>query len=117
MQPEAPDQAHLWDMLNYARAVAAEVEGKTYQTYQSDENWRLAIERRIEIVGEAASHVSEAFRQSHPEIPWRPIVAQRNVLAHGYGEIDDRRVWQVATVHIPALVGLLVPLVGEPPAP
>jgi len=102
-------------MLHYARAIVGQTKGMSFATYQADENWRLAIERRIEIIGEAASHVSEAFRTAHPEIPWRPIVAQRNVLAHAYGEIDDRRIWEVATAHLSALIDLLEPLVSEPP--
>jgi uncharacterized protein with HEPN domain len=43
---------------------------------------QLAVERLLEVIGEAARRVSEAFRQAHPEIPWRRIVAQRNVLSH-----------------------------------
>jgi uncharacterized protein with HEPN domain len=44
-----------------------------------------AVERQLEIIGEAARRVSEAFQQKHPEIPWRSIIGQRNVLAHQYG--------------------------------
>jgi uncharacterized protein with HEPN domain len=47
----------------------------------------------------------------HPEIPWGRIIAQRNVLAHEYGEIEDEIVWAVATVSIPDLIFLLEPLV------
>jgi uncharacterized protein with HEPN domain len=47
-------------------------------------------------------------------VPWRSIIAQRHALAHEYGEIDSARIWRVATVHIPQLVGLLEALV--PPA-
>jgi uncharacterized protein with HEPN domain len=52
---------------------------------------------------------------AHPDIPWRPIQAQRHVLAHEYGEIKHDRVWRVATVHIPNLIGQLEPLVPNPP--
>jgi uncharacterized protein with HEPN domain len=114
MPPETGDDAHLWDMLQYARAIAQEIEGESFARYEADENWRLAIERRIEIIGEAAARVSKQIRAAHPEIPWRPIISQRNVLAHAYGEIDDRRVWEVAVVHIPALIGLLEQVAPKP---
>jgi uncharacterized protein with HEPN domain len=79
------------------------------------------VERRVEIIGEAARRVSCAFRDAHPEIPWRSVIGQRHALAHDYGEIDDQRVWRVATIHIPDLIPLLEPLVpsameGQPPS-
>jgi uncharacterized protein with HEPN domain len=116
MLPEESDAAHLWDMLYYSRAILAEVSSMTLEDYRKEDNFRLAIERRIEIIGEAANRVSVIFRKQHPDIPWRPIIAQRNVLAHAYGEIDDERVWQVAVVHIPQLVAMLEPLAPSAPA-
>jgi uncharacterized protein with HEPN domain len=62
---------------------------------------RGAVERHIEIIGEAAARVSRAFRAAHPDIPWRRIIAQRNILAHEYGEIDDALVWRVAIARLP----------------
>jgi uncharacterized protein with HEPN domain len=76
---------------------------------------RGAVERHLEIIGEAANKVSEAFRQAHPEIPWRQMIAQRHVLVHEYGEIKHERIWQVATVHLPGLIAGLEPLL--PPEP
>ncbi len=69
------------------------------------------MERQIEIIGEAARGISDTFKAAHPEIPRRPIMAQRHRLAHEYGEIDDSLVWKVATVHVPALIPQLEPLV------
>lgn len=99
------DAAWLLDMLNAAKAVASFVEGRTYAEYESDLLLRSAVERQVEIVGEAARGISSSFKAAHPEIPWRPIMAQRHRLAHEYGEIDNQIIWRVATVHIPALIG------------
>ena len=54
--------------------------------------------------------ISGKFQAAHPEIPWGKIIAQRNVLIHQYGEIEDEIIWQVAMVSIPELIGLLEPL-------
>ena len=115
MPPEEADRAYLWDMLSYARGIVRETADKSWEEYRADENLRLAVERRVEIIGEAASHVSDLFRAAHPEIPWRSIVAQRNVLAHAYGEIDDRRIWELIGSHMVALIARLEPIVGDPP--
>jgi uncharacterized protein with HEPN domain len=109
------DAAWLLDMLTAARAVRSFVTGKTFEEYEADLLLRSGVERQIEIVGEGARGISEAFKQSHPDIPWRPIMAQRHRLAHEYGEIDDALIWRVATVHVPALIAKLEPLVPPPP--
>lgn len=116
MHPDERDGGYLLDMLHHARGVVRAIEGHTFKDYASDENLRLAVERRIEIIGEAARRVSQAFQEAHPEIPWRKIIAQRNVLAHAYGDVEDEILWQVATVSVPELVALLEPLVPIPPA-
>lgn len=115
MRPDDRDAGHLLDMLEHARGVARAVAGRTLTQYVEDENLRLAVERRIEIIGEAARRVSSGFQAAHPEIPWRKIVAQRNVLIHEYGEVEDEIMWDVARVSIPELVRLLEPLVPPPP--
>jgi uncharacterized protein with HEPN domain len=72
------------------------------------------VERKLEIVGEAARKVSDQFQTLHPEIPWRGIVSQRHFLAHEYGEVRQEKLWRVATQRIPELIAMLAPLV--PPA-
>ena len=74
---------------------------------------RYAVERSLMIIGEAANHVSEEFQEIHPEIAWRQLVGQRNVLAHEYGEVKVDRIWIAATVNIPALLEGLEPLLPE----
>ena len=65
---------------------------------------RGAVERHLEIIGEAARNLSAGIREAHPDIPWCPIIAQRNVLAHEYGEVRHDRIWAVASERIPELI-------------
>lgn len=104
MPPEDDDLAYLWDILRAARAVETFVREVTFHRNQSDELLRSAVERKVEIIGEASSRLSSKFRDSHPGIPWRRIIAQRNVLIHEYGEIVDERIYEVAVEHIPLLI-------------
>ncbi|HEX9654404.1 MAG TPA: HepT-like ribonuclease domain-containing protein [bacterium] len=57
----------------------------------------------------------QKLKQNHPEIPWDRIIAQRNVLAHEYGEVLLERIWLVATERIPELLKMLDPLIPTPP--
>lgn len=115
MRPEDRDAGYLWDMLDAARSVAEFVSGVRETEYVRDRKLQLAVERALEIIGEAARRVSGTLKAAHPEIPWQQIIAQRNVLAHEYGEIRQERIWLVATARIPELVRLLEPLL--PPIP
>ena len=115
MLPVERDSAYLWDMLDSARSACEFTAGVPFDTYQRDRKLQLAVERAVEIIGEAARRVSEQFRLAHPEIPWRSMIAQRNVLTHEYGEIKHERMWLLVTEHLPALIRDLEKLV--PPAP
>ncbi len=110
MRREPDDVSLLWDMLDAARKIQQFVAGKTYHEYSQDEVLQSAVERKLEIIGEAARNVSKAFQEAHPEIPWRGIISQRHFLAHEYGEVRQEKLWRVATVRIPELIAMLSPL-------
>jgi uncharacterized protein with HEPN domain len=116
MQLEERDAALLWDMLEAGHKAARFILGKAFHEYQSDPLLQYAVERALEIVGEAASRVSPALREEHPEIPWRGMIGQRNVLIHEYGDIDHALVWSVVQEHLPKLLEQLEPLLPSPPA-
>jgi len=105
------DDAYLLDMLLAARKAQAFTVGVTQDQFEHDEILQNAVIRVIQIIGEAASKVSDEFRQAHPEIPWHGIIGMRHRLVHDYLHIDLIRVWQVVEKDIPALVPLLEPLV------
>lgn len=111
MPPEERDAALLWDMLDVARTVRDFAAGVTFDSYVADRRLQFAVERGLEILGEAAHQVSSGFRDAHAEIPWRGIVGQRHVLAHEYGEINPERIWRVVTERLPELIRSLEPLV------
>lgn len=112
---EKRDPAYLWDMLDAAKAIMAFATNRTFHDYQKDRMLRNAIERNMEIIGEAANRISERFQKSHTEIPWGSIIGQRNILIHEYGEIKDERIWAVVTNRIPELIQFLEPLLPMNP--
>jgi uncharacterized protein with HEPN domain len=115
MPREREDAALLWDMLDAARKIQHFISGKTFHEYSGDEVLQAAVERKLEVIGEAARCVSERFQQLHPEIPWRGIISQRHFIAHEYGEVRQEKLWRVATVRIPELIEHLQRLI--PPMP
>jgi uncharacterized protein with HEPN domain len=80
----------------------------------NDQMLLFAVVRAIEIVGEAASKVSGATRQSSIEVPWNLIISMRNRVVHAYFDIDHEIVWKTATEELPVVLPKLRSLVGTP---
>lgn len=64
---------------------------------------QLAMIRCFEVIGEAATHVSKAFRAANPDIPWHKMIGMRNALIHDYLGIEEKDLWSTAQDDIPIL--------------
>ena len=115
MRPDERDAAYLWDIMEAAQHIIDFVSELRFFDYERNRMVQAAVEREIEIIGEAARRLSNEFRVEHDSIPWRGMIAQRNVLAHEYGEIRQERIWAVAKDRIPELLEAIKPLL--PPIP
>ena len=108
------DEASLLDILDSARLVRSYVEGMTRDDLLKDVGLQDKVARRFEIIGEAASRLSQKTRTSLAAIPWRAIIALRNVLIHEYGEVNYERLWDVIQKDLPRLIEQIEPLVPPP---
>jgi uncharacterized protein with HEPN domain len=70
-----------------------------------DEMRRDAVLRNLELLGEAAKRVTIQTRERFIQIPWRSIAGFRDVLAHGYFQLDEDAVWDVISNEVPVLLG------------
>ncbi len=59
------------------------------------------------MLGEAARRLSQETRDAHPNVPWRDIIGMRNIVSHGYDQIDDDELWLVIERDLPELMTLL----------
>lgn len=66
-----------------------------------------AIERNLQIIGEAANHLPADVTGEHPEIAWPQIRGFRNILVHRYFGVDSGTVRDVIQTHLPVLAGAL----------
>jgi uncharacterized protein with HEPN domain len=101
-------------MLQAGEAVGRFIAGRTHEEFLSDELFRSAVERKIEIIGEACRGISDELQTAHPEIPWQKVMATRHVLAHDYDLVNFETVWRIATVYVPALLEQIRPLLPPP---
>jgi hypothetical protein len=69
------DLVYVGHMLDMARKAVGKTQGLRRDAYDADENLRLALTHLIQVIGEAARHVSREFTAQHPEIPTRWSIA------------------------------------------
>lgn len=107
------DRVRLLHMLDASRKAVALVYDTSLEQYTAEDSFvlRAATERFMEIVGEAAHHVSDEFKSRNPKIPWVQISGMRNHLVHGYMNTDNEVVWKAVVEDAPPLIAQLDRLV------
>jgi uncharacterized protein with HEPN domain len=101
------DLVYVGHMLDMAKKAVSKTQNISRETYDADENLRLALIHLIQTIGEAARRVSREFCNDHPNVRWADIIGMRHKVVHDYLGIDDDVVWQVATEDLPKLVASL----------
>ena len=106
-------RCYLWDALKAAQAVQSFLRGRTYEAFVEDALLRSAVERQLEIIGEALSQLAKVDPQIADNVPeLRRIIAFRNILVHGYAAIDYATVWRLIEDKLPELQSNLTMLLG-----
>ena len=102
MQLEA--RKYFYDVQQAAARIAEFTAGKQFEDYRGDAMLRAAVERQFEIIGEALGQLARLDERLIERISeHRRIIAFRNILIHGYADVDDRLVWDVVQGKLPVL--------------
>ncbi len=102
------DAERIADILDAAREVA-DLVARGRERFDGDRVTQLALERLLEIIGEAARELDDVTREQYPAVPWRDITRLRIVLAHHYHRVDPDQVWTIAAQDVPGLSAELEP--------
>ncbi|MGK7893247.1 MAG: DUF86 domain-containing protein [Xenococcus sp. (in: cyanobacteria)] len=94
----------LKDILEGARRIILYTENMEYDAFLEDIKTQDAVIRNLEIIGEASKNLSEKFRKTHTEVPWKSISGMRDKLIHDYFGINVDIVWGVVTEDLDILV-------------
>jgi uncharacterized protein with HEPN domain len=109
----------LWDVRQSADSIAAFVQAAGSLTYAADLKLRSAVERPLEIAGEALNRLSRESPEIAARLPdLRRAIAMRNALIHGYREVDNASVWKTIHEDLPALrvqIEVLLAELGDRP--
>jgi uncharacterized protein with HEPN domain len=113
MSEAAPLRAwrfYVEDMAVFCQKVLDYTAGLDKEAFATKPMCVDATVRNLELIGEAATHVPLDARLLAPDVPWRQVVATRNLLIHGYLGIDMDTLWSIVQTDIPHLLAALQPL-------
>ena len=103
---------YLGDLHRHAVLATEIIGGRTLDAFACDHVAVLALERAIEIIGEAASKLPPDLRRNYPDVPWREIIGMRHRLAHAYFGTDLAILHEVATRRLPDLVPIFAAILA-----
>ena len=98
-------QKYLYDIQRAAGLLREFTDGKMFADYEGDALLRSAVERQFEVIGEAMAQLARTDEPLADRISqYQRIIAFRNVLIHGYADVDDGLVWDVINTNLPRLI-------------
>jgi uncharacterized protein with HEPN domain len=101
---------HIRDEID---GMTAALQNVSFEAYRESYTLRRAAERAVQIVSEAAKSLPTEMLARHSEAPWSAIIAIGNILRHEYQRVDDRRLWEIVTVHLPQLRPVIMAMIAE----
>lgn len=96
---------YLYDIINCSEFVLQLTKDKTVEDYKNDRVFRSALERELQIIGEAILQLDRMSPELVEKISeHRSIIGFRHVLVHGYDSLDPETVWNVVETKIALLL-------------
>jgi uncharacterized protein with HEPN domain len=103
MKSRLGDKVRIQHINDSIREIYSYTKDATFNSFQTNTMMQFAVVKQLEIIGEAANHLSEELKVLHRDIQWSEIIALRNVLIHEYFGIDVKLVWDIVEQDIPDL--------------
>lgn len=115
MRERIRDKSRLEHILQAIERIRRYTKGKTFDDFIADDMMYYAVVKNIEIIGEASNMLTEEFRNTHPDTPWKLVNDMRNYIVHEYFQVDNNVVWDVITGDLPLLEKQIIAYIMEEP--
>jgi uncharacterized protein with HEPN domain len=96
MQLNENDLSYFIDIIDCIIDINEFTDAIEFYQFEKDKMRKLAVERQLEVIGQAANKISIETQNNLGNIPWKNIIGLRNKLAHDYGEILAERIWKIS---------------------
>lgn len=103
MKSKLGDQARLYHILSAIEEIEEYLNDTSYQNFINNSMMKFACIKQLEIIGEAANHISTDTKNLFPNIEWRQIIGMRNLSVHKYFGIDSNMIWNIVQFDISIL--------------
>lgn len=104
MRETLRDPLRIKHMLDAIHNVNMYMKGMSEDDLVNNSMLFYAVVKNIEIIGEAAYKLTNDFKESHPDTPWRQIVSMRHILVHGYYQVTADEIFNVYQQDLPILL-------------
>lgn len=111
MRNKPGDKERLEHMLDAVELILRHTGAMTFEEFEQDEMLPFAVVKNLEIIGEAANHLSEETKRKQAQIDWTKIIAARHIFVHAYYETDWEIVWTIASDYLLPLKAALLTLI------
>lgn len=98
------------EYAHHAQEICA---GKTLQELLADWQATLALERALEVLGEAAKRLPDELRDQYPQVAWKAVAGMRDRLSHGYDDIDYEILWKAVHEQLPTLLATVAQMLRD----
>jgi uncharacterized protein with HEPN domain len=88
------DNQYKKDIIDAIHKIQNSTSDLSFVDFINDVDTYDACVRRLEIIGEAAKHLSNEFKSKLPEVPWKEISGFRDKAIHDYASLHAGIVWQ-----------------------
>ncbi len=113
MKGKLGDKVRLQHIAYAISLVKEFIQEKDFAELLHNQLLLSAVERQVEIIGEAANHLSEEIKEKYATIPWRKIIGFRNLISHEYFRVDVAILWDVITDKLPPLAIIVEEMLAD----
>lgn len=117
LKSERDAELRLDDVLQAIERIRSYVADADFARFEAEPMLFDAVSMNVLVIGESIGRLPDRLKDRLGGLPWRSMVAVRNLVAHGYPELDARIVWDIATTRLDALEAVIAPMLAEVRSP
>lgn len=107
------DEEYLAHIERAILEIRAHTAGMSQESYEADTKTQRAVERNLQIIGDAAHKLSASLKQANAEVPWDDVYAARNVVVHHYFGVNQKILWDILQEDLDPLLKKVQEVLGR----
>jgi uncharacterized protein with HEPN domain len=104
---------YIEDIIQAMNDALSFVKDMEYDVFLRDKKTIYAVNRALEIIGEATKNIPASVKKRYPQIPWKKMAGMRDKVIHEYFGVDLKRVWSTVKKDIPNLKPLFEKILSD----